>query len=147
MPWGPLGMRYVLVYDADCGPCTRFRKAVEFLDTKGRMGYMGLAEADRAGVLDSVSPGRRRRSFHLASPSGTVWSAADALAPLCALLPGGRPLSAALAMCPPVSSMASFVYGAFSRLHDAGSCGYRPGGPREPSTPPGPTAHDPRRAP
>lgn len=120
-------MKYSLVYDSDCGPCTRFRRAVELLDARKRMRCVPLEEADRRGMLDSLSPLRRRRSFHLVSPSGVVWSGAQALAPLSALLPGGRPVSAAMLMCPPVASLASFVYTAFSRLHDSGSCGYTPG--------------------
>ena len=121
-------MRHVLAYDSGCGPCTRFRNVVEFLDAKHRMRYVGLAEADRGGVLDAVDPGRRHRSFHLISPAGKVWSGPSAFPELASLLPGGLLLSRALATCPPLFSFAALVYGAFSRLHDSGSCGYAPGG-------------------
>ncbi|MDG6909429.1 MAG: DUF393 domain-containing protein [Nitrososphaerota archaeon] len=121
-------MKCALVYDAACGPCTRFKDGVKFLDARRRMDYLGLAEADMTGRLEPVDPVRRYRSFHLVSPEGRVWSGADALPQLAALLPGGFPLSRALAMCPPARSLAAFVYGVFSRLHDSGSCTLGSGG-------------------
>ena len=118
---------YSLVYDSDCGPCTRFRNAVGFLDAKGRMEYMGLEEAEGAGKLDPVEKERRWASFHLVSPEGDVWSGASALPRVAALLPCGGPVSAFLGSRP-VFPVASFVYSALSRLHDAGSCSFRPAG-------------------
>jgi predicted DCC family thiol-disulfide oxidoreductase YuxK len=117
-------LSYVLVYDSDCGPCTRFRDVVSFFDTRRKMIYIGLDDADRRGVLDSVSRGRRHRSFHLVSPDGTVWSGAEALPPLFELLSGFAPLSFVLVSNPFAFKAASFVYSTFSRLHDAGSCAY-----------------------
>ena len=121
---------YALVYDSGCGPCTRFRNLVGFFDVKGRMKYLGLGEADQAGVLNSVDPCRRHRSFHLVSPGGEVWSGAAALPPLLGLLPAGRPVSS-IARCPPVFAALAGAYSVMARLHDAGSCTY-PGRPPEP---------------
>ncbi|MDG6982803.1 MAG: DUF393 domain-containing protein [Nitrososphaerota archaeon] len=117
-------MRWTLVYDSDCGPCTRFRNAVGALDARKEISYVGLDGADRSGILDGISPSRRHRSFHLVAPDGTVWSGAEALAPLSGLLPGGIPLSVMIARSPLVSRCAAFVYGVFSRLHDTGACSY-----------------------
>ena len=117
-------MVFTLVYDADCGPCTRFRNAVEFLDAGRRIRYRGLAEADAEGLLEGVAVGRRHRSFHLVSGDGETWSGAGALAPLASLLPGGRPMAFLISSSPIVSRCAAFIYGTFSRLHDAGSCSY-----------------------
>ena len=122
---------YSLAYDSDCGPCTRFRNAVAFLDAHRRMEYIGLDAADREGKLDPVDPERRRASFLLVTPDGRVWSGARALPRLAALLPGGALLSAALD-CPPVFSAAAFAYSAFSRLHGAGACSYSPVGSGRP---------------
>ena len=115
---------YALVYDTGCGPCTTFKDAVALLDAGRRMRYVGLRDADRLGFLDPVDPARRHRSFHLVSPEGEVWSGADALPRLLALLPGGRPVSWAISNSPPLSSATRFVYAVFSRLHDSGACGY-----------------------
>ena len=124
----PSSLSFTLVFDSGCGPCTRFRNAVKFLDTRRRMEYLGLDEADREGILDAVDPGRRHRSFHLVSPGGRVWSGSDALPQLAALLPGGFLPSRALAACPPVHRSAAFVYGVFSSLHDSASCAQAPEG-------------------
>ena len=127
-------MKYLLVYDDGCGPCTRFRNAVGFLDVRRRLDYVGLDEAGRSGVLDSVPVPSRHRSFHLVSPGGRVWSGASALPPLAGLVPGGGAVSEVMKV-PPVFAAASFVYSVLSRLHDSGYCG-RPGR-RETATPAG----------
>jgi predicted DCC family thiol-disulfide oxidoreductase YuxK len=119
-------MGYVLAYDSDCGPCTRFKRGVEFLDARRRISYLGLEEADRSGFLASIPPARRHRSFHLISTGGSVWSGAEALPPLASILPGGAGLSFVLERNPLAFDCASFVYGVFSRLHESGSCNSPP---------------------
>jgi len=119
---------YLLAYDDGCGPCTRFRNVVAFLDARRMMDYAGLDAAERLGGLESIPASRRHRSFHLVSPDGRTWSGASALPHLVALIPGGRPLSVAMRV-PPVFSTAAFMYGVFSRLHDSGACRYGPGEP------------------
>ncbi len=118
-------LRYMLVYDGDCGPCTKFKRAIDFLDTRMKLDYLSLIEADEKGVLDSVSPNLRHRSFHLVSPEGTVLSGAKALPGLIGLLPTGRPISLFMVLAPGGLSAMSFVYSVFSRLHDTGSCRYK----------------------
>lgn len=121
---GPL-----LVYDADCGPCTRFRDAVGLLDPKREIRFVPLDEAEERGVLAGVPPGLRRRSFHLITPRGEVLSGANALPELARLLPCGPLTSRALGSCGPVSRTASFAYLALSRLHDNGGCAAGRNGP------------------
>ncbi|MDG6919955.1 MAG: DUF393 domain-containing protein [Nitrososphaerota archaeon] len=115
-------MRYTLAYDADCGPCASFRRAVGFLDPARKMSYVPLAEAEQAGTLDAVPERKRRTSFHLISDDGTAASGADALPALVSQLPGGAFTSRALLSSGLLRGLASFSYGALSRLHDAGSC-------------------------
>ncbi|MDG7007177.1 MAG: DUF393 domain-containing protein [Nitrososphaerota archaeon] len=114
-------MKYLLVYDDRCGPCTRFRNVVELLDARRRLDYAGLDEAERSGSLGPVPAPRRSRSFHLVSPDGRVWSGESAFPHLAALVSGGRVLSEAMKV-PPVFAATSFVYSVFSRLHDSGYC-------------------------
>ncbi len=118
--------RFTLVYDSGCGPCTRFKNAVKFLDAYHRLEGQSLLDADRDGLLDEVPVSRRHRSFHLVFPGGEVLSGADALPELIRLLPSGG-MVAGLVYATPVGrwSMA-FVYSTFVRLHDSGSCEYRP---------------------
>jgi predicted DCC family thiol-disulfide oxidoreductase YuxK len=116
-----------MAYDSDCGPCTRFKEAIEFLDAKKAIRFVGLDEADRSGVLAPVHVGRRHSSFHLVSPEGTAWSGARALPPLAGLLPGGKGVSFVMRRNPLAYRLAAFAYGVFSRAHDAGSCAYGAG--------------------
>jgi predicted DCC family thiol-disulfide oxidoreductase YuxK len=115
---------HILVYDSDCGPCARFRYIVEFLDTRRRIDSVGLVQADKNGLLDSVPAARRHRSFHLIDPDGTVASGAGALAPLVGLLPAGRAFERIIRLSVPVSLATRIIYTTFSRLHDSGACTY-----------------------
>ncbi len=116
--------KHTLVYDAGCGPCTRFRRAVDFLDAHNGLEYSPLIDADRNGLLESVSPSRRHRSFHLVSPGGEVLSGANAIPRLIGLLPAGSLVLKLVVSAPLGYKSIAFVYSTFSRLHDAGSCSY-----------------------
>src|SRR5579872_366425 len=65
---------YLLVYDADCGPCRKFRGIVDFIDRYNRLDYISLREADELGLLNSIAPDQRHKSFHIVSPTGHVLS-------------------------------------------------------------------------
>lgn len=115
-------MGYTLVYDSGCGPCTRFRNLVAFLDPKHKMRYIGLDEAEDQGVLSAIPAGMRRRSFHLVSDRGIALSGSSAFPALASQLPGGKLTSAALKSNPAVSGLAGFAYSTLARLHEKGSC-------------------------
>lgn len=123
-----LVLRFTLIYDADCGPCARFRRAVGFLDTYRGLDFASLMDADERGLLDTVQPGLRHRSLHLISPRGTVRSGAEALPELIGLLPGGSMVSRVIMHVPFGYRAIAFVYSVFARLHDAGSCSFRASG-------------------
>ena len=118
-------MRHTLVYDADCGPCTKFRRIIGFLDIRRTLLFASLVDADSSGKLNTVPAARRHRSFHLVSPQGKVESGANALPGLIALLPAGRLASEAIEASPFMFRRVAFVYSVFSRLHDSGSCSYK----------------------
>ena len=122
--------RYLLAYDADCGPCTNFKRAVVFLDSYQRITPIPLAQADSEGILDRIPASRRHRSFHLVAPDGDALSGPAAIPTLVSLLPGGRFPSRLVTSAPGGRRAVSFVYQVFSRLHDSGSCGFRPGSGR-----------------
>lgn len=115
---------YLLVYDVNCGPCSKFKRMIDFLDKHDRLNYTSLVDADEQGVLNSLPRNRRRRSFHLISPSGEISSGADAIPILVGLLPLGGFPSSVIIVFPPAQSLVNFVYSTLSRLHDAGSCEY-----------------------
>lgn len=115
-------MKFTLVFDSDCGRCTRFKNVVSILDTRGRMRYVGLSEADASGLLDAVPVDLRRRSFHLISPSGEVKSGPSAFPDLARLLPSGGLSARLLEQSVPVSWVCARIYLVLSWLHDARAC-------------------------
>ena len=115
---------YLLAYDADCGPCSRFKAVVEFLDVRGLLEFVTLGQADRAGMLDGIESGARYRSFHLVERDGQVWSGAAALTPLSRLvLPGGVMLARVVEGVPSLRRAVEFGYLTLARLHGSGACG------------------------
>jgi len=100
---------------------------VDLLDTRNRIEFLGLVEADEDGILDTIAPARRHRSFHLIAPDGTMSSGATALPLLVGLLPAGRTFERIMELSFPVGLAARVIYSTFSRRHDSGSCSYPPG--------------------
>ena len=120
-------MRYLLAYDTDCGPCTRFKEMLEFLDPRHRLGFVSLVDADGSGLLAGIPPRRRYASMHVISSSSLVWSGADALPVLVALFPLGTIPSKVISAMPRVRGLSRFLYSTLARLHGKGSCSLTPG--------------------
>jgi predicted DCC family thiol-disulfide oxidoreductase YuxK len=86
-----LSSRFILVYDADCCPCTRFRHAVDIFDIYQKIDFISLIETDQKGLLDKIPAFMRYKSFHLIFPDREeVKSGSDALIKLIVILPGER---------------------------------------------------------
>ena len=113
---------YVLVYDADCSMCTRFKDMIDFLDADENFGFMSIDDAERIGLLDSLPDVRRHRSFHIVRPDDLVESGAEAVPTLVSLLPLGRLVSKIITSAPLGRQMISFLYTMVSRRHEAGLC-------------------------
>lgn len=116
--------KHVLVYDKDCGNCSRFKRIVSSLDAHRRLDCLSLVEADDSGLLDSVPRSRRHRSFHLVYPGGRVISGSDAVPELFSVLPSGRAVSFLIRQAPGGRRIVNLIYSMVSRLHDSGSCSY-----------------------
>jgi predicted DCC family thiol-disulfide oxidoreductase YuxK len=118
-----LSSRYILAYDADCGPCTRFSHAVDILDRYEKIDFISLIKADQKGLLDNIPPSMRYKSFHLIFPNREeIKSGSDALVKLIAILPGGRVISPIITYFPGAKQIVHFIYTKFSKLHDGSSC-------------------------
>ncbi len=112
-----------MAYDADCGPCTRFKHAVDILDKYEKIDFISLTKADQKGMLDKIPASMRYKSFHLIFPNREeVKSGSDAVLELIAILPGGRVISPIINYFPGGKQIVHFVYTRFSKLHDGGSC-------------------------
>lgn len=113
---------YTIVYDADCGPCTRFKDTISILDRHKRIDFVPLIEADSIGFLDQIPQPLRFRSFHLISPADEIRSGEDAIIDLIELLPLGHIISKIIASIPYGIQMTKLIYLRFSKLHDSSSC-------------------------
>jgi predicted DCC family thiol-disulfide oxidoreductase YuxK len=116
--------RLVLAYDADCGPCTRFKQIVDFIDAENQVDFISLMEADETGLLDTIPRSARHTSFHIIFQNGEVLSGSAAIPSLIELLPHGSVISRVITSAPGGLRAISFVYAGFARLHDKGSCRY-----------------------
>jgi len=114
--------KYILAYDADCGPCTRFRNIVDILDKYEKIDFFSLTKADQKGLFDMIPTPLRYKSFHLIFPNGETKSGSEALLELITILPGGRMISSTINYFPGAKQIVRFIYKTFSRLHDRGSC-------------------------
>ena len=114
--------KYILAYDADCGPCTRFMHVVDLLDKHEKIDFISLTRADQQGLLDKISAPLRYKSFHLIFPGGQAKSGSEALLDLIAILPLGRVISLIINYFPGCKQIMRFIYNRFSRLHNTGSC-------------------------
>jgi|SRR5918911_4856704 predicted DCC family thiol-disulfide oxidoreductase YuxK len=114
--------KYILAYDADCGPCTRFARTVDSLDKYEKIDFISLTMADKQGLLDRIYAPLRYKSFHLILPNGEAKSGSEALLELIAILPKGKIISHIINYFPGGKLIVKFIYNRVSRLHDTGSC-------------------------
>ena len=113
---------YLLAYDADCGPCTLFKRLVDFLDVYNIIDFVSLTHANELGLLNKIPESFRFKSFHLISPNGDIQSGSEALYDLIGLFPLGRPISKIIVLFPGGKQMTRFLYYNLSRLRNASSC-------------------------
>ena len=124
---------FVVAYDASCGPCSTFKRALELLGGRGRLRFVPLDRAERSGLLDSVEESSRYSSFHLlrlgsgGAGAEAVWSGAEAILPLAGVLhPVGAAASRLARRVPGATGATAFAYSALSSLHRGCPAGSRP---------------------
>ena len=86
--------RGVLFYDADCRFCRWCVARILAWDRNGLIVPLAITAPEAELLLADIEPDRRLASWHFRDPSGTLFSAGAAFAPLLRLLPGGSPLAA-----------------------------------------------------
>jgi predicted DCC family thiol-disulfide oxidoreductase YuxK len=84
--------QFALLYDSDCAFCSRVVCWILRWDRRKLLRAVPIASTE-ATRLAPIDPALRARSWHLISPSGRLWSAGEAIAPLMRLLPGGGPIA------------------------------------------------------
>jgi predicted DCC family thiol-disulfide oxidoreductase YuxK len=94
---------HAILYDSDCGFCTRTLDRIMRWDRRGRLRAVPIQTDEGDRLLEQIPPERRLDSWHLAPAEGRVLSAGAAGPPLLRLLPGGRLPAALLALLPAVT--------------------------------------------
>jgi predicted DCC family thiol-disulfide oxidoreductase YuxK len=90
---------HAVLYDRDCGFCRWALDKILAWDRRGRLRPVAIQSEEGQRLLAPVPADRRLDSWHLVV-NGEVRSAGAAAPPLFAVLPGGRPLAAALRAFP-----------------------------------------------
>lgn len=115
-----------LLYDADCGFCTRAALAVARLDWRGRLTLVPISSAAGELLLGDLPEAERLDSWHLVAATGQRTSAGAAVGPLCRLLPALAWLAPVVEALPgPVDRAYRLVArhrGLLSRLGGAARC-------------------------
>jgi predicted DCC family thiol-disulfide oxidoreductase YuxK len=114
--------KYLLAYDTDCGPCTKFKQGVDFLDKYNKIDFLSLNDADSNGMLESVPKDLRFQSFHLIFPDGRVLSGADALLDLIGILPAGIYMTKLIRKIPYHERLIGYIYKRIAQLRQYSSC-------------------------
>ncbi|MET0510708.1 MAG: DCC1-like thiol-disulfide oxidoreductase family protein [Thermoleophilaceae bacterium] len=82
-------LKYIVLYDADCGFCKLVVRWLLRLDRKRCLRPVSIQGAEGQDLLSHLPEAKRIESAHLLSPDGTLSSGGAAAAPLAELLPGG----------------------------------------------------------
>ncbi len=93
------GETATVLYDRDCGFCRWSLDKLLGWD-RGRLRAVEIQSEQGQRLLAPLPEATRLESWHLVTPSGELLSGGAAAAPLAGLLPGGRPLAAALRAFP-----------------------------------------------
>jgi predicted DCC family thiol-disulfide oxidoreductase YuxK len=87
------GAEMAVLYDEDCGFCRWSLDKVLAWDRRKALHPVAIQSEEGNRLLAGVPESQRLDSWHLVLPSGKVFSAGAAAAPLARVLPAGKPLA------------------------------------------------------
>jgi len=104
----------VLLYDGDCGFCTRWSRRLAAWDRAGRIEQLPYQARAALPGIPPITDEALDRALHVILPDGTVAAGARGVIALLPWLPWGRPLGW-LARLPGVAWLADRIYEAVAR--------------------------------
>ncbi len=78
----------VLLYDSECALCTRFKKALEYLDTDGILEYKSIYDQSVYMNYPELNEDECKEVVHLIDPSGKIHTGGDVVIYLTKIFPG-----------------------------------------------------------
>ena len=96
----------MILYDADCGFCTRGVERIRALDRDGALEAAPIASPTGDRLLRDLTEAERLASWHVVDERGRRWSGGRAVAPVLRLLPGWRWLAPVAAAFPGATEFA-----------------------------------------
>lgn len=114
--------KFILLYDSDCGICSRFKRMVELLDWNRKIDYLSLTDPKSNGILTRVPEELKLSSSHLMLPNGSVLTGSAYLSELLGILPSTKYTLGVLARFPAISRFFIFLFDIMSRLHNTSFC-------------------------
>jgi predicted DCC family thiol-disulfide oxidoreductase YuxK len=99
-------LRWIVLYDRDCGFCRSSLALLLCADRERRLYPVALETPQADELLADLTPEQREASWHLISPDGRRASAGAGLAAVLGVIPGGRIPAAALARAPTTTERA-----------------------------------------
>lgn len=92
--------RPLILYDDDCGFCKWMVQWFLLWDRRDVLRTMPIQSPHADALLGHMTPEQRLESWHFARPGEPLASGGAAFPPLLRMLPGGKPLAAAVARIP-----------------------------------------------
>ena len=112
----------LMLYDADCAICIRFKNLIKLLDTGDRIRPITMHSPRARQLLAELSDDDYWRGFHILDAEGKAYHAATAIPELLRVCRPGRLLARILTAHGFIVALTSFVYAAFLREHATGAC-------------------------
>jgi predicted DCC family thiol-disulfide oxidoreductase YuxK len=114
--------RWTVVFDGECGMCTRSVERLRAWDTEERFETVSYQAPEVVGRFPQISLREFQESVQLIGPTGQRWEGADAVARILDLLPRTQPLSRIFDI-PLVRPVARLVYRWIARNRGRLGCG------------------------
>lgn len=85
--------KYLIIYDAECPLCVRFKKGLSIIDIKNLISFKELNDPSVYTSNPELSPEACSDEVHMIGPKGRIFRGGEVIAELILELPGASKLS------------------------------------------------------
>lgn len=116
-------LRNYIVYDDSCSLCRMWKNLVVRIDVRRCLEPISIPKATKLGLLDSIAPSNRWKSFHLVTRDGLVLSAEGAIPVLIGVLLNAKWLGGPVAGSKRLTYVIESVYEFLAEAKHRSNCG------------------------